>query len=140
MKRTRRDKESNPKEVHVVPLAKQAVEILKQLQQLTGSCRLVFPSERGKERPISDATLTNALRRIGYAKDEMHIHGFRAMARTMLRQELDFDPEWIERQLSHAVKGPLGSAYDRTTFLPERKRMMQDWADYLDRLKAGEEK
>lgn len=136
MKRTRRDKEANPKEVHVVPLAKQAVEILRELFQFTGNGRLVFPGERGKDRAISDATLTNALRRMGYGKDEMHVHGFRAMARTMLRQNLGIETEWIERQLSHAVDNPLGRAYDRTTFLPERRKMMQAWADYLDRLKA----
>ena len=135
MKRTRRDKEANPKEVHVVPLASQAVEILRQLFQFTGSGGLVFPSERGRNRAISDATLTNALRRMGYGKDEMHVHGFRAMARTMLRQNLGMAPEWIERQLSHAVDNPLGRAYDRTTFLPERRKMMQEWADYLDRIK-----
>lgn len=140
MKRTRRDKEANPKEVHIVPLAKQAVVILRELHQLTGNGRLVFPGLRGKDRPISDATLTNALRRMGYDKDEMHFHGFRAMARTMIRQELNLDIEWIERQLSHTVKGSLGGAYDRTTFMPERQKMMQTWADYLDRLKAGEEK
>lgn len=137
MKRTRRDKEANPKEVHIVPLARQAVDILRQLFQLTGNGRLVFPGERGKDRAISDATLTNALRRMGYAKDEMHVHGFRAMARTIIRQKLNVDAECIERQLSHSVKGPLGGAYDRTTFLPERHKMMQTWADYLDRLKAG---
>jgi integrase len=137
MKRTRRDKESKPKEVHVVPLSKQAVDILKKLAQLTGGGRLVFPSERGTDRAISDAALTNALRRMGYGKDEMQVHGFRAMARTMLRQKLNMDPEWIERQLSHTVKGPLGKAYDRTTFLPEREKMMQAWADYLEQLEAG---
>jgi integrase len=137
MKRTRRDKEANPKEVHVVPLAKQAVEILRELFQFTGNGRLVFPGERGKDRAISDATLTNALRRMGYGKDEMHVHGFRAMARTMLRQNLGIEPEWIERQLSHAVDNPLGRAYDRTTFLLERRKMMQTWADYLDGLKGA---
>jgi integrase len=136
MKRTRRDKEANPKEIHIVPLAKQAVEILQQLFRFTGDGRLVFPSERGKDRAFSDAALTNALRRMGYGKDEMHVHGFRAMARTMLRQNLGMASEWIERQLSHAVDNPLGRAYDRTTFLPERQKMMQAWADYLDRLKA----
>ena len=136
MKRTRRVKEGNPKQVHVVPLASQAVEILRQLFQFTGSGSLVFPSERGRNRAISDATLTNALRRMGYGKDEMHVHGFRAMARTMLDQNLGMAFAWIERQLSHTVDNPNGTAYDRTTFLPERRKMMQEWADYLDRLKA----
>lgn len=138
MKRTRRDKEANPKEVHIVPLARQAVSILRELQPLTGGGRLVFPGLRGKDRPMSDATLTNALRRMGYDKDELQIHGLRAMARTMIRQELGFDAEYIERQMSHSVKGPLGSAYDRTTFMPERRQMLEAWADYLDRLKAGQ--
>jgi len=137
MKRTRRDKEANPKAVHIVPLARQAVAILRELHSLTGDGRFVFPSLRSRCKPISDATLTNALRGMGYDKDEMHVHGFRAMARTMIRQELNLDPEWIERQLAHAVKGPLGGAYDRTTYMPERKKMMQSWADYLDQLKAG---
>lgn len=135
MKRTRRDKEAKPKEVHIVPLSRQALGILKELYQLTGSGRLVFPGLRGKDRAISDATMTNALRRIGYDRDEMHVHGFRAMAKTMMKQNLKLDDDWIERQLSHAVKGPLGRAYDRTTFEPERWKMMQVWADYLDTLK-----
>lgn len=139
MKRTRREKEARPKEVHVVPLARQAVAILRELYNLTGDGRFVFPSLRAMGRPISNATLTNALRGMGYGKNEMQVHGFRAMARTMIRQELNLDPEVIERQLSHAVKGPLGGAYDRTTFMPERKVMMQTWADYLDKLKAGSE-
>jgi integrase len=137
MKRTRRDKEAHPKVVHIVPLARQAVEILRDLQRLTGTEQLLFPCMRGKGRPISDATLTNALRRMGYNKDEMHVHGFRAMARTMIQQELKLDAEWVERQLSHAVKGPLGGTYDRTTYLPERRKMMQDWADYLDQIKTS---
>lgn len=139
MKRTRRDKESRPKDVHIVPLATQAVEILRELHRLTGNGRLVFPGLRGKDRAISDATLTNALRRMGYDKDEIHVHGFRAMARTMLRQVLGVESEWIERQLSHAVDNPLGRAYDRTTFLPERRKMMQAWADYLEKIKLGED-
>lgn len=137
MKRTRRDKEANPKEKHIVPLATQAITILEDLFNVTGKGTLVFPSERGNDRPISDAALTSAIRRMGYGKDEMQVHGFRAMARTMLVEQLGCNPEWVERQLSHSVKGPLGAAYNRTTFLPERRKMMQDWADYLDRVKDG---
>lgn len=137
MKRTRRDKEANPKEKYIVPLSTQAITILDDLFKVTGDGTLVFPSERGKDRPISDAALTSAIRRMGYGKDEMQVHGFRAMARTMLVERLAFNPEWVERQLSHAVKGPLGAAYNRTTFLPERRKMMQDWADYLDQIKSG---
>jgi integrase len=80
--------------------------------------------------------MTNALRRMGYGKEELHVHGFRAMARTLIRQELGFDEEPIERQLGHAVKGPLGAAYNRADFIQERKKMMQAWADYLDKLKS----
>lgn len=138
MKRTRRDKEANPKEKHIVPLSTQSIAILQDLFTLTGKGKLVFPSERETNRSISDAALTSALRRMGYGKDEMQIHGFRAMARTMLVENLNCNPEWVERQLSHAVKGVHGSAYNRTTFLPERHKMMQAWADYLDRLKAGQ--
>lgn len=134
MKRTRRDKEAFPNEVHLVPLSKQAVEILRELHPMTGSGRLVFPGMRGKDRPISDATLTNALRRIGYDKETIHIHGFRAMGRTLIREQLKISAEVIERQLSHGIDNPLGKAYDRTTFVPERKQMMQAYADYLDRL------
>ncbi len=137
MKRTRRDKESLPKDVHVVFLAPQAVALLRQLYQYTGNGRLVFPGLRGKDRAISDATLTNALRRMGYSKDEIHVHGFRAMAKTMLKQELGFQEDVIERQLSHAVKGTHGKSYDRTTYFPERRKMMRAWADYLDHLKTG---
>ena len=88
---------------------------------------------------MSDATLTNALRRMGYSQEELHVHGLRATARTLIRQELGFDEEPIERQLGHAVKGPLGAAYNRADFVTERKRMMQAWADYLDKLKAETE-
>ena len=86
---------------------------------------------------MSDATLANALRRMGYSREELHVHGFRAMARTLIRQELGFDEEPIERQLGHAVKGPLGAAYNRADFLVERRRMMQAWADYLEQLETG---
>ena len=137
MKRLRRDKEANPKEVHIVPLARQALDILRLLRPLTGDGALVFPGFRGKGRPLSDAALTNALRRMGYSSEDMHVHGFRATARTMLPEQLGVDKDLIERQLSHTVDNPLGRAYDRTTFLPERHQMMQDWADYLDKLREG---
>lgn len=139
MKRTRTDKEEFPHEVHFVPLSKQAVEILRELHPLTGSGRLVFPGMRGKDRAISDASMTNALRRMGYGKETIHVHGFRAMGRTLIREQLKISGEVIERQLSHAIDNPLGKAYDRTTFIPERKDMMQKWADYLERLTAGAE-
>lgn len=125
-------------ELHIVPLAAQAVSILRDLRALTGSGRYVFPSTRSASRPMSDNTVNAALRRLGYdTKTEMTGHGFRAMARTILDEVLHIRPEIIEHQLAHAVRDPLGRAYNRTTHLPERKDMMQSWADYLEQLKSG---
>jgi len=124
---------------HIVPLSRQAVEVLKELQPLTGNERYVFPGARSKDRPMSDNAILAAMRRMGIGKDEMSGHGFRAMARTILDEVLGFRPDFIEHQLAHAVRDPNGRAYNRTAHLPERKRMMQEWADYLDRLKAGVE-
>lgn len=135
MKRTRRDKEAFPNEVHLVPLARQSIAILEELHPLTGNNKLVFPGPRTRVRAISDMTMTAAVRRMGYSSDDLHVHGFRAMARTMIHEQLKINPEIIERQMSHAVDNPLGKAYDRTSFIPERKDMMQQWADYLDKLK-----
>ncbi len=122
---------------HIVPLARQVVDILKELQLLTGRSRYVFPSVRTGERPMSDNAINAALRRMGIPKDEMTGHGFRAMARTILDEVLGVRPDLIEHQLAHAVKDPNGRAYNRTKHLPERKKMMQQWADYLDGLKTG---
>jgi len=123
---------------HLVPLAKQAVEILRDLHQLTGHGTYVFPGARDHERPMSGAAINVALRRIGYdTEKEMTGHGFRAMARTLLAEELHFPREVIEHQLAHAVADTLGTAYNRTKFLKERRVMMQAWADYLDQLKKG---
>lgn len=122
---------------HIVPLATQAVEILRELQPLTGRGRFVFPSARGGARPMSDNAVLVAMRTLGIGKDEMTGHGFRAMARTILDEVLGFRPDFIEHQLAHAVRDPNGRAYNRTAHLPERRKMMQDWADYLDKLKAG---
>jgi len=124
---------------HVVPLPCQAVAILHELHKLTGRGRYVFPSERGGSRPMSENTVNGALRRLGFTRDEMTAHGFRAMARTLLHEELGFAPEVIEHQLAHRVPDSLGTAYNRTKFLAERRRMMTAWADYLDKLKAGAE-
>ncbi|MCF6238195.1 MAG: site-specific integrase, partial [Candidatus Marinimicrobia bacterium] len=137
MKGRKRDKEANPTAFHLVPLASQTVSILQEIHALTGGGKYVFPGLRTSSKPISDATMTNALRRMGYSKDELHVHGFRAMARTLIRQELGFDEEPIERQLGHAVRGPLRGAYNRADFIQERKKMMQSWADYLDAIKSG---
>lgn len=124
---------------HLVPLASQAVAILKELQALTGHGRYVFPG-RDPQKPMSEAAVNAALRRMGYdTKTEITGHGFRAMARTILHEELHQKPEVIEHQLAHSVPDALGTSYNRTKFLKERKAMMQLWADYLDKLKAGAE-
>lgn len=122
---------------HIVPLSRQAVAILKEIQPLTGSGRYVFPGARTARRPMSDNAILAAMRRMGIPKDEMTGHGFRAAARTILDEVLKVRPEYIEHQLAHAVKDANGTAYNRTKFLPERRKMMQQWADYLDKLKAG---
>jgi integrase len=122
---------------HSVPLASQAVAVLKELHALTGHGRYVFPG-RDPQKPMSEAAVNAALRRMGYdTKTEITGHGFRAMARTILHEELHQKPEVIEHQLAHKVPDSLGTAYNRTKFLKERKAMMQIWADYLDKLKAG---
>jgi integrase len=124
---------------HIVPLSAQAVAVLRELHPLTGHGRFVFPSARtpSGDRCLSENAVLAALRRMGYAKDEMCGHGFRAMARTILHETLGFAPEPIEHQLAHRVPDALGRSYNRTKFLDERKRMMQRWADYLDGLKHG---
>ena len=127
------------KQDHIVPLATQAVAILRELYALTGQGRYVFPGARSNGRAMSDNAILAAMRRMGISKDEMSGHGFRAMARTVLDEVLGVRPDLIEHQLAHAVRDPLGRAYNRTTHLPERRQMMQQWADYLDKLKAGAE-
>lgn len=127
------------KTLHLVPLAKQVVAILRELHALTGHGRYVFPG-RDPQKPMSNAAVNAALRRMGYdTKEEITGHGFRAMARTILHEELHQKPEVIEHQLAHKVPDANGTAYNRTKFLKERKTMMQLWADYLDKLKAGAE-
>ncbi len=123
----------------IVPLCTQAVAILRALQPLTGSGHYVFPGARSNGRCMSENTVTAALRVMGYSSDEMSGHGFRAMARTILDEVLGFRPDFIETQLSHAVRDANGRSYNRTSHLPARKAMMQGWADYLDGLKAGAE-
>lgn len=121
---------------HVVPLANQAAAILKDLQPLTHHSRYVFPSILTREKPMSENTVRSALRRLGYGNDDMTAHGFRAMARTMLAEQLNVQPEIIEAQLAHAVSDALGRAYNRTQYLVQRREMMTKWADYLDTLSA----
>ena len=125
---------------HVVPLASQAVDILKELQPITERSEFVFPSARGAKRPMSENAVTVALRSLGFDGTTMTGHGFRAMARTILDEVLGFRPDFIEHQLAHAVRDPNGRAYNRTAHLAERKKMMQAWADYLDTLRAGASK
>lgn len=123
---------------HFVPLANQAVEILRSLKPLTGHGRYVFPSLLTGERPMSENTIRSALRRMGYANDEMTAHGFRAMARTLIIERLPgISPDVIEAQLAHGKSGPLGSAYDRAEFMEQRRQMMTAWANYLDQLRSG---
>ena len=121
---------------HLVPLSALAIAILKELQSLTGRGKYVFPCNGRRDRAMSEAAIAVALHKLGF-KDVQTAHGFRATARTILDEVLQQRPELAEHQLAHAVKGPLGRAYNRTSFLPERQQMMQLWADYLDGLKWG---
>ncbi|EFK96571.1 Integrase [sediment metagenome] len=123
------------REAHIVPLSKQAIDALKTLQPLTGQGRLVFPSSTSRERPISENTVIYALGRMGY-KGRMTGHGFRSVASTLLNEQ-GYRADLIERQLAHAEKNAVRAAYNRAEYLSERKTMMQAWADYLDKLKAG---
>lgn len=124
------------KEQHIVPLSAQAVAILREVRTLTGRNSYVFPSERGGGRPMSENTINTALRRMGYTKDEMTGHGFRSMASTLLH-ETGWPHAVIERQLAHGERNKVSAAYNHAEHLPERRKMMQSWADYLDKLKAG---
>lgn len=125
------------KQPHLVPLCKQAISILKEVHPFTHTSPYVFPSPRTNSRPMSNNAILSALRRMGYKKEEMTGHGFRAMARTILDEVLQVRPDFIEHQLAHAVRDPNGRAYNRTAHIKERKKMMQQWADYLDGIKAG---
>ena len=123
---------------HLVPLSHQVIEALREIQPLTGAGRYVFPGARSDTRPMSENTVNGALKRLGVdTKTEITGHGFRAMARTVLEEVHGFRPEVIELQLAHAVRDPLGRAYNRTKHLETRKKMMQVWADYLDELREG---
>ncbi len=118
---------------HIVPLSKQSLQILEELKNHSGNRDYVFPSQRNPRNPMSNNTIRVALINMGY-KEMQTAHGFRAVARTILREELNYDSEFIEKQLSHKTRAPHGEAYDRTTFLPQRTEMMQSWADHLDKL------
>lgn len=123
---------------HLVPLVRQALAVLDDLRPLTGHGRYVFPSMLTGERCMSENTVRTALRRMGFTNDEMTAHGFRAMARTLMVEQLPgVSPDVIEAQLAHGKAGPLGMAYDRAEYMAQRRQMMVAWADYLDRLRAG---
>ena len=125
-------------EDHIVPLSRQAAAILEEQFKITGHSSIyVFPSARSAHRPMSDNAILSAFRNLGIPKDKMTGHGFRAMARTILDEVLGERIELIEHQLAHAVRDSLGRAYNRTKHLPQRKEMMQRWADYLDGLAEG---
>lgn len=123
-------------ELHLVPLSRQALEVLRELELLTGSGVYLFPSLRTPSRPISDGTLNAALRRLGFSSSEMTTHGFRSTASTLLNEQ-GFAPDLIELQLAHKERNKVRAAYNRAERLDERRRMMQSWADYLDGLRAG---
>ncbi len=136
MKRTQHGKANG--RPHFVPLAPQAVDVLRELKPLTGHGHYVFPSLLTGERPMSENTVRAALRRMGYANEEMTAHGFRAMARTLIVERLPgIAPDVIEAQLAHGKSGPLGTAYDRAEFMEQRRQMMATWANYLDQLRRG---
>jgi len=124
------------REAHVVPLAKQAVTMLRELHPLTGYGRFVFPSLRSGHRPMSENTVNASLRRLGYDKETMTGHGFRALASTRLN-EMGWSPDVIERQLAHAERNKVRAAYNRASYMAERRKMMQAWADHLDTLRAS---
>lgn len=122
---------------HIIPLSTQAIKLLKEIHPLTGRGNYVFPSARSAARPLSDGAIRVALQNMGYDKDTMSAHGFRAMARTILDEILGYRVDWIEHQLAHAVRDTNGRAYNRTAHLEGRKEMMQGWASYLDTLRRG---
>ena len=122
------------RETHIVPLSRQALTVLEELRLYSSDGKYLFPSIRTSVRPISDATMLNALRRMGYEKHEMSVHGFRSLASTLLN-ESGYNADWIERQLAHSERNGVRAAYNYAEYLPERRRMMQEWADYLDELK-----
>jgi integrase len=125
------------REQHIVPLSRQATEILSELHPLTGHGQYVFPGTRSRRRPMSENTINAALRRLGYAKDEATGHGFRSTASTLLHEQ-GWAADVIERQLAHAERNKVRAAYNYAEHLPERRKMMQAWADYLDALRDGE--
>jgi integrase len=120
---------------HIIPLSRQSLEVLDWLEPITSRSKYVFPSARGASRPMSENGVRTALRTMGYGNDDMTAHGFRAAARTLLDEVLEYPPHIIDQQLAHIVKDPNGRAYNRTAHLRQRREMMQHWADYLDQLR-----
>ena len=119
---------------HITPLSTQVLAVLEEMQSFTGESEFVFPNIRNWTEPMSDNSVRVALRGMGFGKEAITPHGFRAMARTILEEELGYSDKLVELQIAHKVYNPMGRAYDRTAFLPERSAMMQRWADYLDQL------
>ncbi len=125
------------RDAHIVPLSRQAISILRELQPLTGRGRFVFPGARTNGRPMSENTINAALRRMGFTRDQHTGHGFRSMASTLLNEQ-GWNRDAIERQLAHTERDGVRAAYNRAQHLPDRRRMMQSWADYLDDLRKKE--
>ena len=124
------------RELHIVPLSRQVLDILTELRPYSMGSTYLFPSVRAKTAPISDVTLLAALRRMGYDKDQMTVHGFRHMASTMLNEQ-GYNRDWIERQLAHGERNSIRATYNYAEYLPERRKMMQNWADFLDGLREN---
>jgi integrase len=124
------------RQVHIVPLARQVIDILEDLRQYTEHSKYLFPSMRANSAPISDMTLLAGLRRLGYTKEQMTVHGFRSMASTLLNEQ-GYNRDWIERQLAHGERNSIRAAYNYAEYLPERRKMMSAWADYLDELRTA---
>jgi integrase len=130
------DEKMKMKKTHIVPLARQTLELLDELRAFTGHGKYIFPSNRAPrgDRPMSENTVLAALRSMGYTKDQMTPHGFRSIAETLLNEN-GFNRDWIERQCAHSERNSVRAAYNYAEYLPERRRMMQWWADYLDELR-----
>ena len=122
--------------LHIVPLSRQVLGILRDLHPYSGDGPYLFPSLRAKSAPISDMTLLAGLRRLGYAKEQMTVHGFRSLASTLLNEQ-GFNKDWIERQLAHGERNSVRASYNYAEYLPERRKMMQSWADFLDNLRVN---
>jgi integrase len=123
------------RQVHIVPLARQVISILEELRPYSGNSKYLFPSMRANSAPISDMILLAGLRRPGYTKEQMTVHGFRSMASTLLNEQ-GYNRDWIERQLAHGERNSIRAAYNYAEYLPERRRMMNEWAEYLVELKG----